>query len=390
MTEFIYGDDLGHIKLASFYKKSSTKESTVELSKLYSHSKPVAVQQLAVASRSNQTRLAAALSDGSLFVSNITDDHELNITAEWNESRMGTNRFVGLALRDSAVFSCTSNGMVQRKTLFAEGEDPQPQNTSTSTVPSRLFDWKLSGSGETFAYGGDEVDLSIWNLERAFQQDAKPASNGGQSKRKRDELFPAEIWRAKNVSNDSLNLRQPIRITSLEYISSSSPDQHLITGTQFGDVRRYDTKAGKRPVSNWKGIGKVGGVKCVAKGISEHELFVSDNGSNLYSVDLRTGGILYGYKVGIAGAVNSLAFSSSYLASTSLDRYLRVHSVVAPPLKPAAQQNERGEVLTKVYTTSTPTSVVWNPRSLTTSEETNDQEAGEGDDDIWQKMEHID
>lgn len=135
------------------------------------------------------------------------------------------------------------------------------------------------------------------------------------------------------------------------------------------------------------------------------ELFVSDNGSNLYSVDLRTGGILYGYKgecfclllgleiklsVGIAGAVNSLAFSSSYLTSTSLDRYLRVHSVVAPPLKPAAQQNERGEVLTKVYTTSTPTSVVWNPRSLTTSEETNDQEAGEGDDDIWQKMEYID
>lgn len=26
------------------------------------------------------------------------------------------------------------------------------------------------------------------------------------------------------------------------------------------------------------------------------ELFVSDNGSNLYSIDLRTGGVLYGYK----------------------------------------------------------------------------------------------
>ena len=28
------------------------------------------------------------------------------------------------------------------------------------------------------------------------------------------------------------------------------------------------------------------------------ELFVSDNGSNLYSIDLRTGGILCGYKGG--------------------------------------------------------------------------------------------
>lgn len=86
-----------------------------------------------------------------------------------------------------------------------------------------------------------------------------------------------------------------------------------MTGTQFGDVRRYDTRAARKPVSNWAGIGKVGGVKAIAKGLSEQfvsltitrqcffsslysELFVSDSGSNLSSIDLRTGGILYSYK----------------------------------------------------------------------------------------------
>lgn len=65
-------------------------------------------------------------------------------------------------------------------------------------------------------------------------------------------------------------------------------------------------------MSNWKGLGKVGGVRIVEKGLSvkwvtilivkqfliyqPSEIFVGDNGSNLFSIDLRTGGILYSYK----------------------------------------------------------------------------------------------
>lgn len=65
-------------------------------------------------------------------------------------------------------------------------------------------------------------------------------------------------------------------------------------------------------MSNWKGLGKVGGVRIVEKGLSAKcvttlivkqfliyqpsEVFVGDNGSNLFSIDLRTGGILYSYK----------------------------------------------------------------------------------------------
>lgn len=76
------------------------------------------------------------------------------------------------------------------------------------------------------------------------------------------------------LPNDNLNLRQPIDITSISYLASSSKQTlgsgvHLVTGTQVGDVRRYDTRAARKPVANWAGIGKVGGVNNVKAGLRE-------------------------------------------------------------------------------------------------------------------------
>lgn len=101
-------------------------------------------------------------------------------------------------------------------------------------------------------------------------------------------------------------------MTSLTYLAPSSATHHIIAGTQFGDLRRYDTRAARRPVSDWK-VGKVGGIKAVVKGMSEQyvnlplhiyqdspkmnsEVFTSDHGSNLYALDLRNGRVIYGYK----------------------------------------------------------------------------------------------
>lgn len=82
---------------------------------------------------------------------------------------------------------------------------------------------------------------------------------------------PTYPYFSNQVPNDGLGLRQPVHITSLTYLSqtASSSQHHLLTGTSLGDVRRYDTRAARRPVVEWKGVGKLGGVKKVEKGFAE-------------------------------------------------------------------------------------------------------------------------
>lgn len=202
------------------------------------------------------------------------------------------------------VYSCTSNGALRLVPTGAEGKRP-----ILGSLPTRLCAWRLGSDQTTFAYGGDEVDPSIWDTEKALTVEHASSSDSSGTKRKRDALFPGEIWRAKNVPNDGLGLRQPVRVTSLTYLSTSTS---LLTGTQLGDLRRYDTRAARRPVSNWKGVGKTGGVKAIEKGLADQyaivgrcvhmlttdlsEAFVSDHGSNLFALDLRNGRVIYSYK----------------------------------------------------------------------------------------------
>lgn len=64
----------------------------------------------------------------------------------------------------------------------------------------RLFDWRMSSNAETFACGGDEVELSVWSTEAAFTRRDEASNSNETRKRKRGgQLLPGEVWRAKNV-----------------------------------------------------------------------------------------------------------------------------------------------------------------------------------------------
>ncbi|KAL4074480.1 hypothetical protein V8B97DRAFT_1698717 [Scleroderma yunnanense] len=334
--------------------------------------------------------MASAHADGTVRLSSLTDDGQLQQLHEWKETRIKPEQaFIGLAASQNTVFSCTSNGALRLAALSEEAT--APPTYSLAALPSQITDWRSGHDRETFAYGGDEVELSVWNTERAFDPSPPPentpttSNNTKKRKRANDKLFPGEIWRAQNVPNDFLGLRQPVHNTCLTYIcsSSSAGQQHLLAGTRFGDVRRYDTRAGRRPVGEFKGIGKVGGVRTTEKGLAEHEVFVSDQGSNLFTVDLRNGSILYSYK-GISGAVSAVSPAGSLLASVALDRYARIHSTFPPPVEAGKHQSEKGIVLEKVYMTAVPTVVVWDQRD----EKMIDADK-EDDEAIWEKMKNV-
>lgn len=96
------------------------------------------------------------------------------------------------------AYTCTSNGALRLTPLKQDGE----QDPMVASLPTRLYDWRLSSDHQTLAYGGDEVDLSIWSTEAAFttSREASKETTPAPKKRKRnDALFPGELWRAKNV-----------------------------------------------------------------------------------------------------------------------------------------------------------------------------------------------
>ncbi|KAI6036628.1 hypothetical protein BKA83DRAFT_670281 [Pisolithus microcarpus] len=352
MPRFLVGDELGSIKSVT-YDAKARPDSKTQLRTLYDGTgsgRTRGIQRLAISGRDDDTLiLASAHADGSFCLSSLTGDDQLQQLHQWRETRIKSEQafFIGLAISENTVFSCTSHGALRLSNL----------------------DWGCNK--ETFAYGGDEVDLSVWNTERAFQASASsedasstPPNNTKKRKRANDALFPGEVWRAKNVPNDFLGLRQPVHNTCLTYISpsGSTGQQHLLAGTRFGDLRRYDTRAGRRPVSDFKSIGKIGGLRTIERGFYEHEAFASDQGSSLFALDLRNGGILYSYK--------------------ALDRYTRIHSTFPPPPVPGKRADERGTTLEKVYMTTVPTVVAWDQRE--------EAEAGEEEDEnIWEAMKHV-
>ncbi|KAJ7273661.1 hypothetical protein B0H12DRAFT_1285674 [Mycena haematopus] len=360
MPLFLTGDELGNIKSLSLRVTSDVPSQLTLL-----HAAKSSVAALSIASTSKS--VAAAYADGSVTEFTL-QDNQLQILEQWKESRFKPNQnFVGLQGR----FSCTSNGALR---LVPTGAKEKP---ILGSLPTRLGAWRLASDQTTFAYGGDEVEPSVWDTEKAFQHESP--SDSSSTKRKRDTLFPGEVWRAKNVLND-LGLRQQVRVTSLTYLSTPTD---LLTGTQFGDLRRYDIRAARRPVSNWKDIGK-GGIKVIEKGLANHEVFVSDHGSNLFALDLRNGRAIYSYK-GLSGAVTSIAPSPSLVVSTALDRYCRIHTSFPPPLEAGQNQDNKGEVVEKVFMTSIPTVVVWDGVESTTFESEPEVE----DDDVWDDMENV-
>ena len=107
---------------------------------------------------------------------------------------------------DSAVYSCTSNGALRITKLAVADSEP---SSSTTGLPMRLCEWRLSPDTHTFAYGGEEVELSLWDTEKAFSENPatiRPSSIDSKKRKRGDQLLPGELWRAKNVSLQALVL----------------------------------------------------------------------------------------------------------------------------------------------------------------------------------------
>ncbi|XP_012541014.2 WD repeat-containing protein 74 [Monomorium pharaonis] len=151
------------------------------------------------------------------------------------------------------------------------------------------------------ATGGTENRLKLWDLETQKM-----------------------TFVEKSLPHDWLNLRIPVWISDINFLSGS---QQIVTVGRHGHIYLYDPLSQRRPVINmtiqnesWTSL---------AIPSREKQIIVGSGKGKLNLVDLRKPGTLLNTYKGFTGGVTRVACSriKPYVASVSLDRYLRIHNI---------------------------------------------------------------
>lgn len=200
----------------------------------------------------------------------------------WAERKERTlvGECVGLGVSEGVV-ACSDDGRVQYKTTFdVEGA-------------VSAFDVR----NQRVAVGGREHELSVWNLETTDRE-----------------------WRARNVPHDFLDLRRPVWVAAARFTSETT----LLAGTKYKELRGYDVRAQRRPVTELAATDHAIRQLLV---LDDSTVLVADVAGAVLSYDRRKNKIRSRYP-GPAGSVRALAAHPAapglLFAAAGLDRFVHV------------------------------------------------------------------
>ncbi|PWN53550.1 hypothetical protein IE53DRAFT_408591 [Violaceomyces palustris] len=170
--------------------------------------------------------------------SSSTPPQHAQILFTVREPRMkaGIERWVGLSVGKSGVYSCTSSGAFRFTSVDLSKDEPVTGSVAIDLPgPLQQLSFHPVSDPTHFAYGGEEIPLSLWDISIALspqpargerdpaaddsaEMSAPETGNAKQRKRKRQaaerakarELMWGEIWRAKNESGPPSSTRNLI------------------------------------------------------------------------------------------------------------------------------------------------------------------------------------
>ncbi|CAB4490342.1 WD40 repeat-like protein [Rhizophagus irregularis] len=313
------GDETGLVKSITFSENSDYASSPI-VKTWGKIDRSKSIQLMCYTTALEKKKLIVARKNGQI---DILDTNDGKISQEFFEAQVtgehkSSARFVGLFANDSILVTCTDKGIVRYQSIL---EDNLSTIETTLTLAPDLCRLRVHPKEHhIFACGGKERELSLWDVNSykegiCFIKTQKKEQKAGL------------VWMSKNVSHDFLDLRVPVWITDLQFLSEQETTK-LVVGTKYHQIRIYDTKAKRRPVSDYN-IGNNPVVSLII-GRNSNEIFFTDTIGNVFSVDVRTGKILGQFK-GFAGSVTNLAVANgpSLLTSVSMDRFLRIHEIGA-------------------------------------------------------------
>uniref|UniRef100_A0A131XRG4 Putative wd-repeat protein n=1 Tax=Ixodes ricinus TaxID=34613 RepID=A0A131XRG4_IXORI len=260
----------------------------------------------------------------------------------------GTGPIKGLGVVNSNLLTCVSSGLLK---VWAKDEESRVE----ASVGSDVFRMRQHPQKQGLvATGGKENDLKLWDLENM----QKP------------------VFQAKNVRNDFLDLRVPVWVTDMQFLSDSDK---VVAITGHHQVRVYDPGSRqRRPVVEFEFDEYP--LTCISLTSKPEQVVVGNSRGRVALLDLRRKGMVHVFK-GMAGSVRSVVCHPTLplVASCGLDRFFRLHDLQTHML------------LSKMYLKSRLNCLLLRT-DFSVSEEAEKQEDAEAepaDDEIWQDMEEV-
>ncbi|KAI1319341.1 WD repeat-containing protein 74 [Mortierella claussenii] len=380
----------------------------------------------------NRKHLVVARKNG--LVQLIDPQASGNVVTEFKhtlgkEGKVDTT-FVGLFANAQSIITCTNTGLLTVQSI------QDPSQTKTISVGKDICRMRVHPKEHHIvATAGKEQELTLWDLNELTKESteessaSEPVQNGKKNKnakstatsstpsttspasstlsgsnkkngaqpearyKSKEILAKGQLFKAKNVKNDHLDLRVPVWNTDFQFLSQYDTSR-LAVGTRNHQIRVYDIKNGaRRPVVD----AEVGDMPVVAltNGKDASEVVFSDTVTNVYSVDTLTGEILGQYK-GFTGVATALATfvpfegesTTTHLVSVALDRCLRVHEMTKTRklLHKVYLKQRMTAVVVGEYTPAEPTEEDEESTNNKKGKKAGDEDDDENDDDLWESM----
>lgn len=150
-------------------------------------------------------------------------------------------------------------------------------------------------------------------------------ATGGKLKQNALKLWDLEtekqLFTAKNVPPTELQLEVPVWESDISFID----EQSLATCSRHGYLRLYDTRSQRRPVAGFTSTDRdqFSFTSMVTHGMNA---FVGLTMGGIQCYDLRSLKRPNHVYKGATGSVSDLCLVGDYLVSSSLDRFVRIHS----------------------------------------------------------------
>ncbi|XP_017344467.1 WD repeat-containing protein 74 isoform X2 [Ictalurus punctatus] len=262
-------------------------------------------------------------------------------------SDLTQGRFTGLAVTDRSLITCVESGLL--KVWPEAGGETVEINVGSGVCRMR----QNPSERHHVATGGKENPLKVWDLQRP----------------------DTPIFTAKNVANDWLDLRVPVWVRDMAFLTQSNK---IVTCTGHHQVRVYDPSCQRRPVLE----AKFGEVPLTALSVppGENSVVVGNTHGQLATLDLRKG-LVRGCMKGVAGSVRGLQCHPTLplVASCGLDRFLRIHNL------------QDRTLMHKVYLKSRLNCVLVSSKDLQCVSDEDEQleEVKTEEDEVWDAMETV-